>query len=330
MSGELRSYDVQGLALSVGASAASLLENADAILTTFATARSSANGFFLRIEHGPAPCESRPPADLTPAGRSTLPDGIELVCYVGKDIVRVDLLGLAGTEIRFSQRRAKIIIAEGAEWCLGRGCLVPVLCRMLATVDQHVIHSATLELSQDGRERVILLAGSREMGKTTTSLALARSGMSLMGDDVCFARRIDGRLRVWGLLLACKVHDNSLKLLPWLSDLPRHPAHSEGEHIIDVRRAVGTVESRALAPAAIVILDRRNDIEHRLAPLDKVSATSKLARENIRAAGPHLHDPARKAFNVLGELVRQTPTFGLSVGPNLETLGETFRTALKD
>ena len=333
MNDSARSYDVQGLHLDVEAETASLFDCTQVVLKPFDAPSTSEKAYRICIGFGDAPREQDNPCGLRRLWSGELPDGIRLVSYRGENLQRTDLLDLGSMEIHWADRLVKITVARGSQWCIPRGCLVPVLCQLLARAGQHVVHSASLQAERNGQRQAILIAGSRNMGKTTTSLAMGHAGMKLMGDDVCFITRDNGdqlgELAVWGLLLDCKVDQRTLEILPWLERFDRQPARTPDEYIVDARQALGVNQPVRLRPGAIFVLEQRNEREHRITPLDAFEAISLLTRENIRASDPDSYPRASEAFGMLGELVRCTQTYRLSVGPEIESLYDVINSVLR-
>ncbi len=331
MSGYSRSYDIHDFGLRVETDDAALLDSAGLVLEPFAVQHRLDGDFLLRIEHGPAPSETVEPEEGMTLGRQTLPDGIELIYHEGADVQRVDLVGLAGYIIRLEQRQANIVVGDGAEWCMVRGCLVPMLCHLLARFGHYWVHSACLTTRVNEDDRAVMIAGQRGHGKTTTALTLAKAGMKMLADDVSFTvrRKDQDQLRVWGFLLDCKVHDKTRQMLPWLNAFDRYPAASEGESIIDVRTELGVAKPVELLPGAIIFLEGPNGGEHRLRPIDKADAVARLAKENVRAGGRNGTRQAAAAFGAMASLVSQSSTWSLSAGTNLDTLPQVVQTALE-
>jgi hypothetical protein len=234
---------------------------------------------------------------------------------------QTDLPGLARVIVNLPRREARVTVKRGAEWCLNRNVITPLLCAFLGEVGQHVIHAASLAVRDGRNSRAVLLAGHSGLGKTTTALALARSGLRLMADDASFIGPSDlGRLAVWGLPRPCKVHRRTFQLMPWLEKLPRRPAPTEDEYLIDVAALSGANALHSARPGLIFFLDRRNARRHRVSPLDKTAALLRLTRENVRAIETGADGPAGRAFDAIGELVQQSDAYLLSVGPRLDGL----------
>ena len=317
-------YDVKGLRLSVDCETSALFETVSEVLGRFPPCPPSSENHSLIIRYTHRLLSDAPAPGLRCVGTGQLPDGIRFSCCINDTIWRMDLLNLGRVEIDFARKESAITIVEGEESVFLRGCFVPVLCKLLPDAHHHVVHAGTLRVELDDGPRAALIAGTRDTGKTTSSLALAREGMKLMGDDVCFvtASPSDGcdGLRVWGLLLDCKVHRRTLDLLPWLGEFPSRPARTNQERLVDVREELGVEAPLELPPAAIFFLTERNDTEHRVKPLGKLEAVELLARENIRPAGPVDHARAGEAFRILTDLAGCCETYLLSVGPDLATL----------
>lgn len=229
--------------------------------------------------------------------------------------------GLADARVDVGRRRADVRVVPGEEACLYACFIVPILCEFLHRVDQHVVHAASLAAGARGEERAVLLAGESGAGKTTAALALAQSGMQLLADDASFVGpSADGDTVVWGLPRPCKVHQQTLQLLPWLAELPHTPALTEEEVLIELDRLPGGGGQVEARPGLVFLLEPRNDCEHRLTPVDRLEAITELSRQNLRSAGAEGVKRAAGSFAALGELVRGSRTFRLSIGPDLASL----------
>lgn len=225
----------------------------------------------------------------------------------------------------FERRTMEIVCRPGQEGCVYDGCLIPLLCELLAHLGHFVIHGASLATDCQGDKAGVLLAGVSGAGKTTTSLALAHSGMTLLADDMSFIEACDAnadRVKLWGLLLTCKVHDNTRRLLPWLREFPGGPSRMEGETCVDVVGAVGDSAGVVADPRLLLLLGPRTQGNHVLMPLDKTQAMTTLTRENLRAYEHRAQGPAGNAFRAIGRLVAQCDVYRLCVGEPLSTLAD--------
>lgn len=244
----------------------------------------------------------------------------------------VYLPGRAWGRLDFERRVAEILCEPGQEGRAYDGCLIPLLCELLAHHGHFVIHAASLAFAWRGAMAGVLLAGVSGTGKTTTGLALAHAGMVLLSDDMSFLESPGSngaRVGLWGLQLACKVHDNTRRLLPWLDACPTRPARVEGETCMDVTEAVGAAAGVVADPRLLLLLGPRSKGEHVLLPLDKTPAMMKLTRENIRAYEHRADGSAGNAFRALGQLVAQCDVYRLCVGEPLSTLAERIRALLR-
>ncbi len=320
-----RSYSIYGFELTVEVGAASLLNGVELVLGSFATPVSGDEDYNIVIAHGRVPGTDDHPTGLQVACRTDLPDGTEVVCYASDGIQQIDLKNLATMHVDHVARQVKMTVAKGAEWCVGRGCMAPLLCELLGRAGQHAVHAACLQVEHRDDHRAIIIAGQSGRGKTTTSLALGYAGLKLMGDDTCFVSDCSdngGGLSVWGLLLDSKVHRTAFDLLPWLDELDRKPATTNDEFLVDTSSLCGVSSPVRLPVAAVFFLDPRNDTGHAITPLNGFDAVRLLAAENVRTATKDSRHRASDSFRVLTKLASACKTYTLSVGPNIKTLHE--------
>jgi hypothetical protein len=106
-------------------------------------------------------------------------------------------------------------------------------------------------------------------------------------------------------------------MLPWLADKPTGPSVLPDERRILLTDLPHVDPHTRHMPRAVLLMDPRNERDHTLTRLDRISAVTMLTRENVRAGGS-----AASAFAAMAELVRQTPCYRLSVGPDLSSLGD--------
>jgi hypothetical protein len=203
-------------------------------------------------------------------------------------------------------------------------CFLPVLCDYLGLTGHHVIHAASLCVQNDGQRRALIVSGMSGRGKTTLALALAGAGLGMMADDMTFYQPATENRpgQIWGIRTRCKVHTRTLELLPWLRDLPAGGASLNGERLVDSRSLQPATTGLAAAPGVILFLNPRNSEAHRIEPVDRVTAITRLTRENIRAVDQRREALAGRAFEALTELVRSSRSFQASLCPRLEELPE--------
>lgn len=321
MTSHLRGYYVHGMRLRLEAQSPALAEGVDALLGAFAENAGGPAPFVLEMRYG-TPRPGAVPRGMRRTWEGVPPGGVHSVFYSGDGLRRTDLGQLARLTINLPRRRARILVKRGAEWCLSRNCIVPLLCEFLAEARQYVVHAASLAEGGARDPRAVVVTGRSGMGKTTTALALAHGGLSLMADDATFASGAGG-VSVWGLPRPCKVHANTLKMMPWLDSLPRRPAPDADEYFVDLASLPSVRPGRTARPGLVLFLEKRNSRGHRLVPMDKATALIALVRENLSTA----HGGG--AFEAFSDLILQSGTYRLSVGPRLDTLGDRILSLLR-
>jgi hypothetical protein len=159
-------------------------------------------------------------------------------------------------------------------------------------------------------------------GKTTLALALAGAGLGMLADDMTFYQAATANQpgQIWGIRIRCKVHSRTLELLPWLRDLPMGSASLHGERLLDARSLEPQTTGLTASPGLILFLNPRNTESHQIEPMDKLTALTRLTRENVRALDQRREAVAGRAFGALAELVRSSRTFQVSLCPRLEEL----------
>ena len=324
-------YNVQGMLLSVEAQDSSLLGHVDAVLAPFALPQVRAGKFFLGLGYADAEQIGQNVESLELIWEGLLPAGLPACYYAGKDVQQILLPRRARVHINTRKGQATISVVPGSEECLDYGCITPVLAEFLGQLNQHILHAASLYLKHDGKQHAVLLMGPSGSGKTTTALVLARAGMHLMADDVSFvapAKENSRRLAVWGLPRPCKVHKNTLAMLPHLADLPRRTSLRTDKYLTDITAIGAAYLAAAASPDLILFLGERNTHAHHLEPMDKVPSLTELTRHNLRAAHSSLYGRAAKAFSTFGQLVIQSRSYSLSIGPDLDSLNPLIRSLL--
>ena len=333
MTGVSRSYNVQGMSLYVEAEDSSLIRHVDAVLSPFALPGIQAGRFVLTL--GYANCEQIDQLghNLDVIWQGLLPTGLPACYYAGKDVQQIHLPNHARVHINTVQGRADILVVPGSEKCLDHGCITPVLGEFLGQVDQHILHAASLSIGNAESLRAVLLMGASGSGKTTAALSLAQAGMSLMADDVSFVGPANGEtsqsVAIWGLPRPCKVHKNTLAMLPHLSVLPRRASLRKDKDLINITEIAAPYSSSPVKPALILFLAERNENEHRVQPIDPVSSLIELTRHNLRAGHCSLYSRAAKAFGMLSQLAMQSDSYSLSIGPDLNSLQRVVRSLLE-
>ncbi|MBX3580444.1 MAG: hypothetical protein KF810_00915 [Rhizobiaceae bacterium] len=213
-------------------------------------------------------------------------------------------------------RRADIVVARDRPQ-RARGSVVPIAVEFaLDLEDQQVVHAAGLSLPAEGG--MVLVSAPSGTGKTTTALALARSGLSFAADDIMVLRREPGSIVAWGLPRALNVHRNTAAMQPWLNLQPQWNA--EGEQAVPRRNLASGVqlEDRELPVTRLVLLQRgeRTKMEP-LAPTDMLAA---LAADNVRNSTSGLTPLQGRRFAMLADLVRAVPAYKVTMAAGLSDI----------
>jgi hypothetical protein len=313
-------YDAHGMRMTVEAQSRSVLDVFDYVLAPYTSPNGEPGGFRVTLHHGQVRPETDP--GLRDNWSGVLPDGTHMICRSGPGRRQLEVPGCSRADIDLVGRMARIVVVPGGERGLLEACVVPMLCDCFGLAGHHVIHAASLFAQIGGQRRALIVSGMSGAGKTTLALALAGAGLGMLADDMTFYRAATGGQpgQVWGIRIRCKVLPQTLELLPWLRDLPAKGAGSNGGRLLDPRSLEPQTTGLTASPGLILFLNPRNPEAHRIEPVDKVAALTRLTRENVRAIERHREAVAGRAFEALAELVRSCRTFQASLCPRLEEL----------
>jgi hypothetical protein len=311
-------YSLHGWQLTVESPSRALLETFDAVLGAYSTDDGRGDRFRVSLSYGPPAGE--PDAGLRDFWTGALPDGTPLICRSASGRRQFEVPGRLRTDIDLAGCNARVTLQAGGERSLLEACVLPILCDALGEAGHHVVHAASLFMETGGRKRALIISGKSGTGKTTLALALAGAGFGLLADDMTFSTASGQAARVWGIRTRCKVCPQTSELLPWLKQLPACGAGARGESFIDARQFGAPTTGVTASPGLLLLLNPRNASAHRIEPVDKLTALTRLVRENVRAFEPHRQAASGRAFGALAELVRSSRTFQASLCPRLEEL----------
>ncbi|MGD0349163.1 MAG: hypothetical protein ABSB84_02445 [Verrucomicrobiota bacterium] len=313
-------YDLHGMRMTVEAQSQSLLDVIETMLGAYASIADGADGFHVTLDYGQPRQEIHP--GLRDFWTGTLPGGTRMICRSGPNRRQIEMPDHVQADIDLAGRIARIVVSPGSKAGLLETCFLPLLCDCLGLAGHHVIHAASLFFQIGGQRRALIFSGMSGRGKTTLALALAGAGLGMLADDMTFyqAATTNQPGQIWGIRIHCKVHSRTLELLPWLRDLPMGSATLHGERLLDPRPLEPQTTGMTASPGLILFLNPRNTEAHRIEPVDKVTALTRLTRENVRALDRRREAAAGRAFEALAELVRSSRTFQVSLCPRLEEL----------
>jgi hypothetical protein len=321
-------FGVHGVSIAVEADGPALLEPVQAALGAY-TSQPGGGAFDLRVRYA----QQLPAvAELPEFWRGTLPGGSRIIFRCDPRRRQIEVIDQALADVDLSGGRAEFVVRPGAEACLLEACVLPWLCEILNDHGHYIIHAASLFVNRQPQRKAVLISGPSGSGKTTAGLGLAGQGFGLLADDMTFfspsAPPEGGQL--WGIRLrCCKVHWQTIQMLPWLTDLPRVGGCGNKEVAVDVRQAIAPTVGVTALPGLILFLNPRNPWRHQMHPLDKTRALARLVNENVRAYEKHRDGSAGRAFAAMAELVRTSDTFEVSLCPKLQELGALVKSLLR-
>ncbi len=245
-----------------------------------------------------------------------------MICRTGLQRRQVEMPGQVRADIDLAANVARFVVNPNIKTGLLEISFLPLLCDCLGLAGHYIIHAASLFAQVGGQRRALIVSGQSGAGKTTLALALAGTGFGLLTDDMTLYRAATESQpgQIWGIRTRCKVHAQTLELLPWLRDLPAGGAALNGERLLDSKPLKPATTGLSVAPGVILFLNPRNPEAHRIEPVDKLTAISRLTRENIRADDRRREAVAGRAFEALTELVRSSRIYQASLCPRLDEL----------
>lgn len=252
------------------------------------------------------------------AGRVYETDAVEVIEVVDHGFVTIDRVA----------NHAESVMKAGSEDAFSFTPLMNILDASLKAGGMNLLHGACLTVP-DGSGALAICAPSG-FGKTTTSLALARGGFGLMGDDASVITARGDGLQVWGLPRRLKVHRQTAAMLPWIGDLP-DTWNDEDEQPVTMEslRQVATIVDPCPVPlAAVVMLGARSDGDHQLAPLSKSEALVRIAQDNVSNSISGVKAWNQRYFETVAEMLRCAPVLELRAGRALDTLPHAVNAAL--
>jgi len=122
----------------------------------------------------------------------------------------------------------------------------------------------------------VLVFGSPNSGKTTTSYLAARRGLEFHADQAAFVEMHDGKVRVWGDLLPAIFRPESLEFLPELRTSAREFSYPDLRVHYLSKRPFQAATAHPVAPLCCVFLDRHSS-ESRMLPISRAEFKRRFA-----------------------------------------------------
>jgi hypothetical protein len=319
-----RSYNLNGLTVSVIASDEALCTCLDSFLGPLATDGEIASHWEVRISFTEA-LPNMQSGQLVWEG--DLPERLPSVLRrdgMNRNLLIRDHLALYANQY---QKRIDVMVRRGSENVLRGSASSNIVAEIIHGNGQFLIHAACL-LQAETDEALLIFAPSGR-GKTTTSLALARSGWRLIGDDATILGINRNEPIVWALPRALNIRRRTEELLPWLANATK-PWNGKDEQSLPLSSIMPFISHAAPAPRrcrAIVLLDAPNGSAHKLTRLDRSEALLRILADNLGIAPDGMDDQDKSRLDSLVLLAKHTTVLGLSVGPDIDTLSSRLEAA---
>ncbi|PWV99901.1 hypothetical protein DFR52_103100 [Hoeflea marina] len=316
-----------GARLSVAADSPRWLDRMRQAFAAFVGDEPRPGDFFLTISDSAGQGE---PPDLALTWEGILPDGRPGRVWESAFTAVLAVEESVVVKIEHTEGSATAHVMAGGDAALFSSALMFILDAALLAAGQQLVHGACLVDQRSQRAALICVPSGG--GKTTTSMAMARDGFSLMTDDASVLIPNAGRPLVWGLPRPLKVHRYTADLLSWIGPLP-DTWDENGEQGIPLARIADRISVMAPQPVelgAVFLLGPRSSGDHAVTRLPKPEMLIAIAHDNVafRAAG--MTPRALRRFGELGGMVADVPTFQISAGRELASLPAMVAAAMNE
>ncbi len=321
----MHSYVVQDVLFTIEDSEGLLSSTDSRILGAFPSLDWSC-GFVTKMEMRIAPkSTANSDSDCPPRVWSGKVDGYRITNYRERSRRRVEVGDDGLVDFDTEEGWAFFQFPESPNPYVRSYLLMQVIADSLCTGGRCFVHAACL--ASPGHDRLsggTLIVAPSHTGKTTTALALAKSGWRLLTDDMSYVRPARLGIGVWGFPRACHIRPGTLKLASWLNELSLGtPDYEKVRSLpIDSLGPNGWVNAPWLPPELIVILEPHNTRGSIIEPIDCAQSLCLLSSESVNALSGVCDQDAPKEFQTLAELVQSAPSCRLSVGPDLDCVGD--------
>jgi hypothetical protein len=164
------------------------------------------------------------------------------------------------------------------------------------------LHAAGLT---DGRSGVVVCAGSRG-GKTTFTLAMARRGWRVVGDDKLLLRRSGAGIEIAAVKHMLNVDPAAAEWFPEVGDLSGLPLYSEWspKRRVGLATLFAGAPALAMAPTHVVALERTSGIARvHIEPMTMAETLSTLLHQTVIPTDPKL---ARQITSALVDVAQRS------------------------
>jgi hypothetical protein len=287
-----------------------------------------APSFTVTITQSKRPAAPALPKSMPRTWSGRLAEGVQAAIHEDEARSLLDMGEAGWLLIDHERAQAEAVMPSGSCEAFSMTPLSRVLAAALEAKGRQIVHGASLG-RPDGAGAVLICAPSG-YGKTTTTLALARSGWRMFGDDLAiFIPAGDGPPLIGGLPNRLRIHRNTLALLPWLGPLPDN-WNAAGEQAVTIDSLAGRIDVVRAKPAllsAIVMIGPRA-ANHRVRPMSRAEALVMLAKDNVSYTAHNVRPWHQRQYAAFADAIRKCPVFELNAGPALDSLGGVLGEAL--
>ena len=197
---------------------------------------------------------------------------------------------------------------DGAtRWLATHGVLTLALIEVLRRRQLFNIHAAAVATPQGS----LLLAGNSGSGKTTLSLALARTGLPLLGDDTALLCATDHAVAVHAFTDEVDVTADTVHLLPWLAEhVSSDPPSGWPKWPLRPEKLLAGSPTPVTTPLALMFPIITSEKRSSMKPVDADTALAALLPNVLLTAA----DVVQAHVNVLARLVREVPAYRVESG----------------
>jgi len=318
-------YDLNGLRIAVSAPSDALAGFWDAFLAPLATAQDlSAPSWNVSIRVDDELPEM-PSGEVLYDGE--LPEKLPVVIARNAGTMILSVPDQLLIVTRSEDKTAEITALKGCETVLRGTASIHAIADIIQSAGQFFLHAACL-LDPSSDDALLIFAPSGT-GKTTTSLALARAGWRLMGDDVTILNVADGDPKVWALPRWLNVHRNTEALMPWLSEAtkPWDTRDEQSVPLVNIASLIHVAQPRPHPCRTLVMLEPPNRQRHELGPIDPSEALLRILSDNLRIAPQGMAEREMNYLDAITTLIGKTQIIRLSVGPDIDSIGRELASA---
>jgi hypothetical protein len=255
----------------------------------------------------------------------------ERPAVIWRDGMRGGLLVRDHVAVSINRRNKKIgvQVRRMHEDTLADTAAVFVVNEIIRASGHFLVHAACL--LDPIMDDCLLIFAPSGTGKTTTALALARSGWRLLGDDATVIQRSGDEITAWGLPRALNIHRSTETLLPWIGAATTDWGSRDVQSVAlcDISRLVSHARHAPQPCRTVLLLDPPNGSTHSFAPFDRGEALTHILADNLRIMPSGMDDSDLDLLDCLTDLMKHTTVLRLSAGSQLDTLAASLAACLK-